>query len=119
MDNILTLLNNLVEELEKEQKLLVITMKDWKYSQELLETVERKKQILDNLSKEEIKDITPYKELLEKIKTLSEENFQIGYGNIRFIEELFDSIFVESPKQYTSNGTTVSTEKKGLFNKKI
>ncbi len=119
MDNIHKLLNDLIEELKKEQKLLVITIKDPKYSQELLDTVERKKQILERLSKEEISNPEKYKELLEEIKTLSEENFQIGYGNIRFIEDLFDSIFVESPKQYTSNGTTISSEKKGLFNKKI
>ena len=120
MQNIIkNLLDKLIDLLEKENRLLIKTINDTKYSQELIKVLEEKQKALFEISRLEEKDLLPFKEELNKIKSLTDRNMQLAQNNLEFIEEVFEAIFEEeSPKQYTKDGE-IQTKKEGLFNKKI
>ncbi|SNZ08170.1 hypothetical protein SAMN06265182_1194 [Persephonella hydrogeniphila] len=111
------LLDSLVEKLEEEKKLIILSLKDSQYIEKLNQVIEEKREILSRLSRFEAKDFEGFKEKLEHIKTLSQINLNLAANNAQFIEEIFSSIFDE-PKKYDQSGT-VQQHQKGLFNKKI
>jgi len=113
------LLDKLIDLLEKENFLLIKTINDIKYSQDLIKILEEKQKTLFEISRLNEKDLLPFKEDLEKIKNLTDKNLKLAQNNLEFIEEVFEAIFEEeSPKQYTKSGE-IQTKKEGLFNKKI
>ncbi len=113
-----SLLDRFIELLKEEKGLLIKTLSDSKYSEELARVSEEKKVILSKTSTLERSDLEPYKEKFQQIQQLSNTNMQLAHSNILFIEDLFESIFEDSAKQYNNKGT-VATKKEGLFNKKI
>ncbi len=118
MESVLDLLNFLEYKLEEERDLLIKSISDTKYAVQLELVVKEKQDLIYKLSMFKKEDLEPYREKLDNIKRLSNRNMEIALGNAKFIEEIFDSIFVESPQQYNQSGT-VQSEKKGLINKKI
>jgi hypothetical protein len=118
MENLLDLLNFLEYKLEEEKELLIKSISDTKYSAQLDLVVQEKKDIISKLASFNKEDFEPFKEKLENIQRLSNRNMEIALGNAKFIEEIFDSIFADTPQQYNQSGT-VQSEKKGLINKKI
>ncbi len=118
MENLLDLLNFLEYKLEEERDLLIKSISDTKYSTQLDLVIQEKKDLIEKLSHFKKEDFEPFKEKLENIQRLSNRNMEIALGNAKFIEEIFDSIFVDTPQQYNQTGT-VQSEKKGLINKKI
>ncbi len=118
MESVLDLLNFLEYKLEEERDLLIKSISDTKYAVQLELVVKEKQDLIYKLSMFKKEDLEPYREKLDNIKRLSNRNMEIALGNAKFIEEIFDSIFVESPQQYNQSGT-VQSEKKGLIHKKI
>ncbi len=118
MENLLDILNFLEYKLEEERDLLIKSISDTKYSTQLDLVIQEKRDLIEKLAYFKKEDFEPFKEKLENIQRLSNRNMEIALGNAKFIEEIFDSIFVDTPQQYNQSGT-VQSEKKGLINKKI
>ena len=117
MENIEYLLNQLLEKLEKEKELLIKTVTDSKYVDELMKVVEEKREILSQLSKFKAEDFTGLEDKLEKIRYQSKVNLNLAANNAQFIDEIFDAIF-EEPEKYDKTGSTIK-ERHGFINKKI
>ncbi len=112
------LLNSLIKILEEEKKLIILSIKDKSYSENLLKTLEEKKKTIEKLSLLPKEDFKGFEDKLQLIKSLSEENLILALNNIQFIEDIFEAIFKEETKTYSSEGN-FSKEPKSLINKKI
>ena len=113
------LLDELIDKLNEEKDLLVLSLKDRKKSEALLKVVEEKKQIIERLSKFSEEEISKFEDKVIQIKKISEENLALALNGIQFIEEIFDAIFEgEEIKTYSSKGD-FPKESKGFINKKI
>ena len=113
------ILNNIIRLLEEEKKLLIVSLKESKFSEDLKDIISKKQENLAKLSSFEEKDILSFKEELKKIKLLNQENMNLAENNLKFIEGIFEAIFEkEETKQYTQNGE-IKSKKEGLFNKKV
>lgn len=118
MKPIAPLLDLLIQKLRQEKELIIKSAANSASSQQLLDVVEEKKELLLQLGTFERGDFEGYQEKLDLIKRLSEENMQLAAGGLGFIEELFETLFGDSTPHYNEYGT-VSSKKEGLFTKKI
>lgn len=112
-----SLLDQLVDKLNTEKKLLVQSIKDTKYSKELEQVVEEKRRILSQIAQFSKEDFNGLEDKLLEIKRLSDINLNLAVNNIQFIDEIFSTIF-DQPQKYNQKGS-VEKPQKGLFNKKI
>ncbi|BAF69760.1 hypothetical protein [Nitratiruptor sp. SB155-2] len=112
-----TILQEIIQLLEQEKELLIVSIKNHEVSNQLEEIIEQKKSVLSKLSLYEEEDIFRYKKELEKIKLLNERNIELAKNNLNFIDSVFEAIFSDEAKQYTPNGE-LTTQKEGLVNKK-
>ncbi|WP_456401248.1 hypothetical protein [Persephonella sp.] len=117
MKNVNNILDKLIEKLNEEKDLLIKTIEDASYTENLLAVIEEKRDLLAKLSQFKKEDLEKYKDKLITIESLSKRNMTIAVSNVQFIEEIFSTLFDET-KKYDQSGT-VSQEQKGLFNKKI
>ena len=117
MARIEKLLDTLINLLEKEKELIILSVKNPELSSELEKTIEEKRNVLSKLANFSPEDFKGSEEKLLKIKDLSNINLHIAVSNAQFIEEIFSAIFDE-PQKYDQSGT-VKQSQKGLFNKKI
>jgi len=111
------LLVKLKNRLKREKELLILTVKDTSYSEELLNVVEEKRKLLSKLASFNKEDFEGLEDLLVEVKQLSDINLNLAATNAQFVEEIFSAIF-EEPQKYDQSGT-VKQSQKGLFNKKI
>ncbi|SMC09316.1 hypothetical protein [Nitratiruptor tergarcus] len=113
------LLNQFIEELKKENKLLIESVKEKDASSRLMEIVQRKEEILRQILSLEKEEVEPYQEELQLIDELTERNKSLAVNNIEFINDIFDAIYAaNSPTKYTKDGN-ITTSKEGFFNKKV
>ncbi|BCD59946.1 MULTISPECIES: hypothetical protein [unclassified Nitratiruptor] len=112
-----TILQEIIQLLEKEKELLVLSIKNHDVSKQLEEIIEQKKSALSKLSEQNEEDILQNKKELETIKLLNERNIELAKNNLNFIDSMFEAIFCDEAKQYTPNGELTS-QKEGLVNKK-
>ncbi|WP_281951134.1 hypothetical protein [Nitrosophilus kaiyonis] len=118
-NEIQNILDNIINLLEEEKKLLIISLKDSKFSEDLKNIISKKQENLSKLASFEEKDILNFEKELKKIKMLNKENMNLAENNLKFIEDVFEAIFEkEETKQYTQNGE-IKSKKEGLFNKKV
>ncbi len=116
--DIQALLQKFIELLKKENDYLIQSINDKEASQKLIEIVQKKEEILQQILALEPKDVEPYKADLAQIDHWTQRNQALAVNNIEFINEIFDAIYgKESATQYTKDGT-ISNQKKGFFNKK-
>ena len=116
--NIDGLLQKLIELLEEERRILILSAKE-DHSKKLFEIIEKKQEILDALSYVEEQELKNFKNELQKISELNKRNLELTENNMKFIEHLFEAIFEdEKVKKYSPDGT-IKNKKEGLFNKKI
>ncbi|NPA52373.1 MAG: hypothetical protein GXO22_05720 [Aquificae bacterium] len=113
-----TLIDKLIKKLEEEKEALLYTLKDKTYSEKLLGIVEEKKELISKLSTYSKEDFVGLEDRLEKVKHLSQENMIFAMNNIQFIEDIFEAVFKQEIKTYSSKGD-ISKESKSLINKKI
>ncbi len=112
------LLRQFIELLKEENRCLIQSINDKKASQELIDTVQKKEELLHQILALEPEDVQPYKEDLEQIDHWTQRNRALAINNIEFINEIFDAIYnKDTPTQYTKDGT-ISNKKEGFFNKK-
>jgi hypothetical protein len=121
MDKIEKILENLINLLEKENKLLINAINDDKAPEEIMKIVEEKQSLLSELANFEVKDfenLSPtLKEKINKIKELTAINQTIASSNLNLIEEIFQAVF-QSATTYSLEGE--SKKSSGvLLNKKI
>ena len=113
------LLDNLIDKLEEENRLILECLKDKSCAEKLLNIVEEKEKIIKEISTYPKEDILKFEEKLVRIKHLSEENLALSMTNLQFIEDIFEAIFNdEETKTYSIEGS-FSKEPKSLINKKI
>ena len=117
MKNVNNLLEELIEKLKKEKELLIKTIEDSKYVDDLINVIEEKRILLSQLSRYNKEELEVYKDKLYEIESLGKTNLTLAANNIQFIEEIFSALF-EEPQKYDQSGN-ISQEHKGLFNKKI
>jgi len=107
MDKIEKILKNLINLLEKENKLLINAINDDKAPEEIMKIVEEKQSLLSELANFEAKDFKnlpqTLKEKINKIKELTAINKTIVSSNLNLIEEIFQAIF-QSATTYSSEG---------------
>ena len=118
MKNIEKILEEFIKLLEDENRLLIESINKKSASDKLLEVVEKKEKTLSTILSFDKKDVAPYRELLKKIDELTQRNKILANSNIEFINELFESIFEDSTKQYTKDGNLASNSKT-ILNKKV
>jgi intracellular sulfur oxidation DsrE/DsrF family protein len=123
MDKIEKILENLINLLEKENKLLINAINDDKAPEEIMKIVEEKQSLLSELANFEVKDFENLSQTLKekikinKIKELTAINQTIASYNLNLIEEIFQAVF-QSAATYSSEGE--SKKSSGiLLNKKI
>ncbi len=118
MKNVEELLKNFLELLKKENRLLIESLRSKEASEELLETIKNKEQVLSEILSLEKKDVEPFEKLLIDIENFTQRNKILANGNIEFINEVFEAIFEEnSTKQYTKDGS-LETKRETILNKK-
>lgn len=118
-EEIRDILKNIISLLEEEKKLLILSLKESKFSEDLADIISKKQENISKLSTYEEESVLKFPDELKKIKRLNEENMKLAQNNLKFIESIFESIFEkEETKQYTQNGE-LKTKKEGLFNKKV
>ncbi|MBK3332498.1 hypothetical protein GWK41_05405 [Persephonella atlantica] len=117
MENLESLVEQLIEKLKEEKECLIFSIKDSSYCDKLVEVVEEKRKLLSKISRYNKKDFEGLEEKLQEIKRLSDINLNLAVNNAQFIDELFGAIF-EEPQKYDQSGA-VKQNQKGLFNKKI
>ncbi len=113
------LLDRFLDLLKEENALLIQSVKDKNAAKKLEEVVAKKEEVLRQILALEREDIEPFADELQEIDAWTERNKTLAVNNIEFINEIFDAIYAQnSPTQYTKDGT-ISTKKKGFFNKKV
>jgi flagellar biosynthesis/type III secretory pathway chaperone len=121
MDKIEKILENLINLLEKENKLLINAINDDKAPEEIMKIVEEKQSLLSALANFEVKDFEnlprTLKEKINKIKELTAINQTIASSNLNLIEEIFQAVF-QSATTYSSEGESKKSSG-SLLNKKI
>ncbi|WP_457621886.1 hypothetical protein [Persephonella sp.] len=117
MENVNNLLDRLIGKLKEEKNLLIKSIQDAKYVDELVKVIEEKREILSKLSKFSKEDFEGYEDKLKEIEMLGRSNLTLAANNAQFIDEIFSAIF-EEPQKYDQSGN-ISQQQKGLFNKKI
>jgi len=97
MDKIEKILENLINLLEKEDKLLINAINDDKAPEEMMKIVEKRQSLPSDLAKFEVKDFEnlsqTLKEEINKIKELTSINQTIASSNLNLIEEIFSTCF--------------------------
>ncbi len=112
------LLQKFIELLKEENRYLIQSINDKRASQELIDTVQKKEKLLQQILTLKPEDVKPYVENLEQIDHWIQRNRALAINNIEFINEIFDAIYSkDSPTQYTKDGT-ISNKKESFFNKK-
>jgi len=121
MDKIEKILENLINLLEKENKLLINAINDDKAPEEIMKIVEEKQSLLSELANFEVKDFEnlpkTLKEKINKIKELTAINQTIASSNLNLIEEIFQAVF-QSATTYSLEGESKKSSG-NLLNKKI
>ncbi|ACO04627.1 MAG TPA: hypothetical protein DEP48_05780 [Persephonella sp.] len=117
MENVNNLLDKLIGKLKEEKDLLIKSIQDARYVEELVKVIEEKRDILSQLSKYNREDFKGFEDKLREIETLGRSNLTLAANNAQFIDEIFSVLF-EEPQKYDQSGN-ISQEQKGLFNKKI
>ncbi len=116
--DIQALLREFIELLKEENRYLIQSISDKRASDELIETVRKKEELLRQILALEPEDVKPYLKDLEQIDHWTQRNRALAINNIEFINEIFDAIYSkDTPTQYTKDGT-ISNKKEGFFNKK-
>ena len=88
-----TLLRQFIELLKEENRCLIQSINDKKASQELIDTVQKKEELLRQILALEPEDVQPYKEDLQQIDHWTQRNRALAINNIEFINEIFDAIY--------------------------
>ncbi len=113
------LLAQFIELLKKENRYIIQSIREKEASQQLMEIVKQKEEILQKILSLEKEDIEPFKSELEEIDHWTQRNRALAINNMEFINEVFEAIYSQkSPTQYTKDGT-IKKQKEGLFNKKV
>ncbi len=116
--NLYNLLQRLIELLEEERKILILSTKE-DQSKKLFAIIEKKQELLDALRDIDERELKKFTKEFQKISELNKRNLELTQSNMKFIEHLFEAIFEnEKVTKYTSDGT-IKNKKEGLFNKKI
>ncbi|MRI83787.1 MAG: hypothetical protein C6I00_05130 [Nitratiruptor sp.] len=119
MEKLPELLNRFEGLLQEENRLLIESITSKEAARKILQLVEEKERLLQEIRGWEREQLAQYKELLERIDTLTQRNKALAINNIEFINEIFDAVFSAStPPQYTKDGS-LSTKREGFFNKKV
>lgn len=119
MEKAKKLLEKFLDLLEKENTLLIESIKSKEASNTLLETIEEKEITLTKILKLEKKDVEPYKELLFKIDDLTQRNKLLASNNLEFINDIFEAIYEKnSTTQYTKDGN-IEKKRETILNKKV
>lgn len=104
--------------LQKENSLLIKSLQDSAISQELLEVVEKKEDLLKQILGLDPGAVEGFEEELATIDMWMERNRILAIENIEFVNEIFDAIYAKnSSTQYTKDGT-IYNKKEHIFNKK-
>ncbi len=108
LDNFITLL--------KEENSLLTRLDD---PEKLLNLLDKKREILYQLSNYSEEELKKYTDKLKEIEILTKKNQVLADNNMKFIDEVFSSLFEESVEKYDSYGNVSKENTSGLFNKKI
>ncbi|NPA04088.1 MAG: hypothetical protein GXO61_04420 [Epsilonproteobacteria bacterium] len=112
-------LKEFIRLLEEENSYIIKSLQEKEASAKLLEIVQKKEELLQEILSWEKEEVKPFLEELRVIDELSQRNYALALNNIEFINEIFDAIYTkDTPTQYTKDGN-LSSKKEGLFNKKV
>ncbi|WP_457568003.1 hypothetical protein [Desulfurobacterium sp.] len=113
-----TELVNLLELLEKENRLLKKGIAEPGTADELFKISEEKRKLLSKLARLEAGELQPFRDLIEKIEKLNERNTILLLNNMDILEETVKSLLPEEyASTYSRNGELTKT--RSIFGKKV